>query len=441
MSSSARKSKIVLLTGNSLCHNPRTMKEASALARAGHDVQILGAWLDRDFKARDERLIETIRFTFIPVLDFTLPGMGNEVGSFMRRVGKRAADLGYRLAGRQTSHQLGFGIERMFRQALQIPADLYIAHSEASLEVGRRLLRSGRRVAIDMEDWFSEDLLPEARRQRPLGLLRALEKELLSHGAYASCPSHAMSTALAGEYGCTSPTVIYNAFEWSERQALDGRISDRRNRDIPSIHWYSTTLGPGRGLEELVAAIPLLQHDAEVHFRGKPAPGFAEWVTEQAPDHWRDRIFFHPLVTNDRLVSRIAEHDVGFAGEMKYCRSRDLTVTNKILHYLLGGLAVVASDTAGQREVAGQAPEAVLLYPSGDARALADVLNSLFASPERLQRAKAAALKAAQKTFSWERQEGALLDAVARALAGARRDQLMPDDAADRDSAARLGIR
>ena len=45
------------------------------------------------------------------------------------------------------------------------------------------------------------------------------------------------------------------------------------------------------------------------------------------------------------------------------------------------------------------------------------VLNALLASPERMRRAKSAALTAAQKTFSWERQEGALLDAVAQAVA------------------------
>jgi glycosyltransferase involved in cell wall biosynthesis len=227
-----------------------------------------------------------------------------------------------------------------------------------------------------------------------------------------------MSMALAGEHGCTSPTVIYNAFPWSERQTLDGTLRDRRTRDIPSIHWYSTTLGPGRGLEDLAAALHLLKHDAEIHLRGNPASGFAAWIKERAPERWRDKIFFHPLVTNDQLLSRVAEHDVGFAGEMKYCRSRDLTVTNKILHYLLGGLAVVASDTTGQREVASQAPEAVRLYPSGDAQALADAFNALLASPERLRGAKAAALAAAQTTFSWERQEWALLDGVARVLDG-----------------------
>jgi hypothetical protein len=101
---------------------------------------------------------------------------------------------------------------------------------------------------------------------------------------------------------------------------------------------------------------------------------------------------------------------------MPYCRSRDLTVTNKILHYLLGGLAVVASDTAGQREVAEKAPEAVTLYQSGSPEALAKALDCLVGAPDRLARAKAAALQAAEATFCWERQQGVLLEAVALAL-------------------------
>src|SRR5262249_49367102 len=159
-----------LLTGNSLCHNPRVMKEASALARAGHEVHVLGGWFDPDFKQRDLHLIETAPFAFVPVLDFTEPGMGNAVSRLVQRAGRRAAGLADRRGGEQRPRQRGFGIDRMSRVALHLPADLYIAHSELGLEVGRRLLGAGRRVAVDMEDWFSEDLLPEARQQRPLGL-------------------------------------------------------------------------------------------------------------------------------------------------------------------------------------------------------------------------------------------------------------------------------
>lgn len=410
--------RIVLLTGNSLCHNPRAMKEAAALARAGYQVDVLGAWLDPELKARDECLLKELPFRFTPVVDVAMPGARAALTQLAQRARRKTAQLAYDLAGVQNPLQLGVGLGRMLRLALNIPAQLYLAHSEPCLAVARSLLRAGRRVGVDMEDWFSEDLLPEARRHRPLGLLRSLERELLCQGIHASCPSDAMSGAIAAAYDCPPPTVVYNAFAWSGRHVGDGASrDDRRQRDIPSLHWFSTTLGPGRGLEELLAAVELVDHDFVLHLRGRPTPGFAEWIRTRVSERWRTRVKLYPLVANDQLLPCIAEHDIGFAGEQPDCRSRDLTVTNKILHYLLAGLAVVASDTKGQREVAAQAPEAVFLYPAGDVRALASALDRLLGSRDALAQAKAAALAAARDIFCWERQEPVLLDAIARAIA------------------------
>jgi hypothetical protein len=243
-----RKARIVLLTANSLCHNPRALKEAATLARAGYEVSVLGAWHDPAFKARDLRLIEALPVQFVPVLDLTLPGWRSEASRFARRAARKAAHLAHHLTGRPFSLQLGFGIRRLVAEALGRDADLYIAHSESGLYAGRELLRRGRRVGVDMEDWFSEDLLPEARRHRPLGLLKSLEQDLLLRGAYATCPSRAMSTALSAKYGCAPPAVVYNAFAWSERETLDGAVRDRKNTRLPSICWYSQTIGPGGSL-------------------------------------------------------------------------------------------------------------------------------------------------------------------------------------------------
>jgi hypothetical protein len=77
---------------------------------------------------------------------------------------------------------------------------------------------------------------------------------------------------------------------------------------------------------------------------------------------------------------------------------------------------VMASDTAGQCEVAAQSPGAVSLYTAGDPAALAARLDALLASPERLKSAKASALQAAERTFCWERQEAALIEAVSGAI-------------------------
>jgi glycosyltransferase involved in cell wall biosynthesis len=408
--------RIVVLSGSSLSHNPRVLKAAGTLARAGHDVVVLGAWLDADLKAQDQRLLQNAPFRFLPVLDITCLGWYGATAQLVGRARRKAAHWVHRLTGRESPGQLGGAVTLLLQRARKIEADLYIAHSEQGLHAAWRLMRQGRRVGVDMEDWFSEDLLPQARRNRPLKLLRVLESELLRRGAYASCPSRAMSEALASAYGSKVPIVIYNAFPWADRQALDSRRCDRRDPALPSIFWYSQALGPGRGIEDLVAALPFLDSRAELHLRGRAAPGFDAWIRSRLPEAWQHRVFLHPLVANVELASRVAEHDIGFAGEVPYCRSRDLTVTNKVLQYLLGGLAVVASDTAGQREVAIKAPDAISLYEASNPRALAQALARLLESPERLRRAKAAALQAAQESFCWERQECTLQTGVATAL-------------------------
>jgi glycosyltransferase involved in cell wall biosynthesis len=423
--------QITILTGSHLCHNPRVIKEAATLAEAGYDVEVLGGWFDAVLKARDQELMAKIKFRFRPLHDLTeQPALR----LWLRVRGRIAKEIHVR-TGRENRWQLGYFVSALQKAVRQSKGDLFIAHSEQALwavaQLQKQKVESRKqksqgasqfqlsafsfrnfRIGVDMEDWFSEDLPQEARKHRPVKLLRGLEQTVLCRGRYATCTSRAMSEALAKEYGCRPPTVIYNAFPWSDRANLDGQFKDRQNRNLPSVHWYSQTLGSDRGLGDLFAALPHLKQEAEIHLRGKPVAGFEDWLAAHVPENWRTRVFIHGLVSNDELLSRLAEHDIGFAGEQKFCRSRDLTVTNKILHYLLGGLAVAASDTAGHREVAGQAKEAVRIYPSGDGNALAARINELLDSREKLSSAKASALRAAENTFCWEQQVSVLLEGV-----------------------------
>ncbi|HUC61101.1 MAG TPA: glycosyl transferase family 1 [Alphaproteobacteria bacterium] len=411
--------RIVLLTGSSLCHNPRALKEAATLARAGHEVRVLGAWLEPGLKARDARILADAPFALEPVLDVTradFPGWAKQI---LARAAWRGARFLHAATGRESSRGLGPTAGALRAAALRARGDLFIAHSEPGLYAAAALMVRGARVGVDMEDWFSEDLPADARRGRPVDLLRHLERDVLRGAAYASTTSRVLGAALAEAYGCAPPITLYNAFPWSDRTTLDRRIEDRRDARLRSIYWFSTTIGPGRGLEELMAASAELSQPAEIHLRGRSVPGFEAHLRAQAPEAWRERIFFHPLAANEALLSRIAEHDIGVAGERRDSRSRDLTVTNKLLHYLLGGLAVVASDTAGQREIAAAAPRAIVSYVAGDSGSLAAALNALLESPERLSAARAAALEAAHGVFNWERQEPVLIAGIERALARA----------------------
>ena len=412
----AQMKSIGILSGSHLCRNPRVQKEAWALARAGYDVEILGAWTDPVLKAEDLSLLEGSQVRFTPVLEVNQPRLWTRMRWILARALASYSRRWPRWVPAESAWRLGVSANALWGAAMRRSADLWIAHSGPGLWAARQLLEAGSRVGVDMEDWFSEDLPPEAQVARASEQLANLERVVHGRGMHSTCPSKAMSAALEIAYGRAAPGVVYNAFPWSGRRVMDSKTKDREQLRRPSIHWYSQTLGPGRGLEDLLAALPFLANDAEVHLRGQPARGFDAWLRERIPAGWGDRLHFHRLVSNQELLSRISEHDIGFAGEIKSRRSHDLTVSNKILHYLLAGLAVVASDTVGQLEVASQAPEAVQIYPSGDPRRLAEVLDRLLDSPERLKSAKAAALSAAEGVFCWERQEPVLLRSVESAL-------------------------
>ncbi|MEO5364947.1 MAG: glycosyltransferase [Magnetococcus sp. WYHC-3] len=408
--------RIVIASGFPITANPRVVKEAGALGLAGHEVHVLSSLLEPGTSPRVQALCQGAPWRWWPVVDLAQGGWSHRLRWLLSRMRVRAAQAWHARIGRESAHQLGHFIPEMQRLTRHLRPDLVIVHLEPGLELGHRLLRQGFRVAVDVEDWYSQDLLPADRARRPLARMREHESSLLKRGVYATTTSHALADALAAAYGCSTPRVIPNVFPWAERESLDGQVRDRRDRSLPSLTWFSQTIGPGRGLEVLAAALAWLTHPMEIHLRGTPRPGFIDAWLQQVPESWHSRIHVHPQVPQSELLSRLAEHDLGFAGELSDCPSRDLTITNKILEYLRAGLGVVASDTRGQQEVARLAPGAVALYAQTDPRDLARVLDAWLADARRRQDARNAALEAARTTYCWERVAPELVAAVEEAL-------------------------
>lgn len=401
---------IAIFSGSHLCHNPRVFKEATALADAGYDVEVFGGWFDARLRARDQELLPRLNFKYRPVLDLVTESGPTR---FTARLKRRLGEMGQR-SGFDNTWQLGYCSAVLRNAARQSKADLLIAHSEQAMAAVTSVRDA--RLGIDMEDWFSEDGGAAAGTPRPVGLLRSLEERLLKNASHSSCTSNAMSEELASTFGCRPPTVIYNTFCWTERNSIDNQFKDRRDRDVPSIHWFSQTIGKARGLEDLFQALPRLSQRVEVHLRGNAVAGLDDWVAQQLAPGWRSQVFVHELVSNDELLSRIAEHDLGFSGDIPNCASREVTISNKVFQYLLAGLPVVASNTAGHREVAGQANGALTIYEPGNPESLAAAINQLLSDGQRLADVKGAALEAASKKFCWERQAPELVKSVNEAF-------------------------
>ncbi len=413
--------KIQILIGAHLCTAPRPQKEAEALTHEGHEVTVRGYWFDPELVERDRDLMSRSEWRFEPILDFQpTHSLLNQWIRFQGRIGREI----YQRFNIFSPALLGCGARAMLQAARLAKADLTIVHSEAGLWVGNQLLNEGYRVGVDFEDWFSEDLLPSDRIHRPIEQLKALEKRLLQDCKYCLTTSHAMAEAMALAYHGPIPTVVYNSFPWAERSQMDGQIRDRQDLSMPSLHWFSQTIGPGRGLETLFMALKHLEIPVEIHLRGNyPAPS-RRWLEALVPAEWQNflpnqlehRLLIHPTVPNAELLSRIAEHDIGLALESADIPSRNFTITNKLFQYLQGGLALAATNTAGQAEILSRFPSLGEIISSHQPQALASFLAHLLRNPDQLNRAKQESLRIAKTSLSWEKQKEALLEAANLAL-------------------------
>jgi glycosyltransferase involved in cell wall biosynthesis len=403
--------KICIISDLHLSANPRVWKEANSLAAAGYDVVIQTTWTSAEKRKLDDDFIQQPGLTYTAGLNL-IPGEVSALRRFYYRFRAKLAREMQRFFSVSDPWSLGYAPGRIAKLAIRQQADLYIAHTEFGIVVGNRLRAKGLNVAFDIEDWYSRDYLVASR---PVTLLANAERMALTNGVYCTCPSMSMSDGLLKAYeGSRKAEVIYNGFSLSETADLpQTKISSPLTTTRPSsLVWFSQTIGPGRGLETLVESLRQIRTPLELHLIGDCIPGYDTELEKQLPANSGHRLVLHRAVKHAALPSILAGHSIGLAIENNTPDNKDTTVSNKMLQYLQVGIKVLATATAGQKEVAAFFPDAVSVVPVGKPDDWARAIESLLAAsvdPVTLQATFA-------RHFSWEAQEKHLLALVGNAL-------------------------
>lgn len=401
--------RLCLLTAGHLSTCPRLLKAADALHEAGYAVRVVSARF-MDWATQADEALLARRAWRNASLDYR-----RETGNAVRvRSGlrQRAHDAALRLAGADalTAPRRARAYARLHDElvsaALAEPADLFYGATSGALAAAAEAGRSASvPYALDLEDYHpgENDASPEGRRRDALAA--RLVSDVGPGAAFVSTASAAMAAEYAREFRLACVTID-NVFPLpSEPPEL------RRPRgSVLRLYWFSQTVGPGRGLEELVEAIARAGVPAEVHLRGLAIPGYVETLGSG--------VVVHAPGPPETMVEACRAFDIGFAGERADTRSRELCLSNKALTYPLAGLAPLLSRTQGTATLAADLGDDALTFAPGDVEGLAALLTRAWDEPARLQAARKSAWSAAKARWHWEHplEKGALLDAVARVV-------------------------
>ncbi|MBC7913698.1 MAG: glycosyltransferase [Pyrinomonadaceae bacterium] len=398
------KIRICIITQAHLCRNPRVLKEAITLSKLGYELFILTSVYSRGLSRQDQFLIQNHNIKLVKVSDLTKKDKHSLIDRGLKKLGA----LLIKYLDFETSLALGYGSFRYYKICKSIKADLYICHQELATYIGNKLVKSGCKVAFDFEDWYSEDLLPDARNKRPVNLLRKAESKALNSGLFSITTSGALARVLSKTYSCKLPAVIYNAFQSNTHLP-------QKNKDFNTplkLFWFSQTIGTGRGLEEFIQVLASVKNAVELHLLGAITLEYTEELRLLIPQ--QHQIHFHKLVEEQYLAEKIASFDIGLALEKTEPLSRNYTITNKFFQYLQAGLPVIASETAGQTEAFNTYKPGFMLNKNPAPSQAADFENWLN-DPESLTIAQNRAKEAAH-FYNWENESKKLIQLVSNHL-------------------------
>lgn len=411
-------SRMTVITAGHLSTCPRMLKAADFLGEASYDVRVVSTNFEAWATAADDvlRAKRQLKWTIIDYSRSTANTTRVRAGLRCRLCRQLVNVVG---ADKLPVKAVGCAMNRACSELVSATSaessDLIYGGGGALVPTRLAARRLGVPYGVDLEDFHSGEQASTTTEGRlSNAIAEAAERVVFREAAFLTTASEAMADEYASKYG-RRPLVINNTFPLP---ASPPDLASRNGLAL-RLYWFSQTIGYGRGLEDCVKAAGLAGIACELHLRGKPLPEYISSLRKLAALHApKLSILEHEPVTTEQVIDTCRGMDVGLALEQMEPRGRAVCLTNKALTYILGGLAVVFTDTPGQRELARDLGTGAWLYPPGDVARFAAGLKVWAEDREKLISGRKAAWHAAQRRWHWEHPEeqGTLLRAVESVL-------------------------
>lgn len=363
--------------------------------------------------ALDETLLSAARWTCERV------DAGRGLGALARKVLRHAARRLQRITpatwtALTARAQHGDSL-RLARAAARTPAEIYRGHCLGALFATVHAARRHRTAAsFDLEDFHDAETVEAESDPVERRIVSRLQRALLPVCNHLTAAAPLIAAEYERHYG-VRPEVLLNVFPLAEGPATPVTLPPPGPERPACFYWFSQTVGPGRGIEQVIAILARMRTPAVLHLRGFVSAAYREQLLKLAAASGlaRPPVFLPPAPPAE-MARLAAPADFGLSTESPPPRNRDLCLTNKIFTYLLAGIPQLLFPTGAQKALAPGLENAALLCDPGDPGATAAHLDAWLADAVRSRDARRKAWELCRTRYCWDVERGKFLAAVNR---------------------------
>ena len=366
-----RRLKICVCTSNAASAEPRAPKHAVALAKMGEDYEII--FLDC-VRRGEERLIPeafsgmqniTYHSYYFPHRKDGLPGL---IFEKLRYLLSRGLFSTFGLVTPSAVSTRAAGLAASLRK---IEADVYIAHTIDSLPAVCKVAQERNAVVIfDCQEFYSDMGDGQSRLDREI--IRRIESRCLPACNLVLTVSDQLADELVRAHGLRRPLPLYNV------PPLQSEFQEKESNEF-TLYWRNSTIDLGqRGLDDALLALKSLPDEIILHIQGNLPRDRGGRMKKRIENlDLVERVVFHLPYPPHQAVRVASLYEVGLCMEQPGYFNAQVAAPNKIFDYFMAGLAVVASDLPGLRQIITRSGGG-LLYKSGCPDELAEKLMLLY---------------------------------------------------------------
>lgn len=399
--------RIVLISTGQPTLNPRLVKEADALVNEGYDVTVLYQHWSNWAIIPDEELLKNKKWSYKCV-------GGNPLQHRFSYFITRLLYKWHRFISKTIGLRFGLAELSVARcswllafVARNIKADLYIAHNLGALPAAVFASKCNRAMAgFDAED-FHRFETSDDRNKIDVKRNIYLEEKYIPQTNYLTAASPLIASAYEQIFK-KNTVAILNTFE-PFTKTVKATVGQKIK-----LFWFSQTIGPERGVEEIIKAINLSKYEFDLYLLGEIDGAYRQKLTNMLSSS--GTLYFKDPVAQQDLFSIAATFDIGLATETGIPYNRDICLTNKIFTYIQAGLATIATNTTAQVNLMNQHDQIGFTFRKDDVYQLASLLDLYHENRTLLLQHQQQAYLLGQNTYNWEIESKKFLKVIHQTL-------------------------